>query len=85
MISFSPLALEQLGYWIKEDRKMALRILRLVAETERSPFEGIGKPEPLKGDFKGYRSRRIDDEHRLIYKITPETLFIHPSFSHYTK
>jgi toxin YoeB len=79
------MALEQLGFWIKEDRKIALRILRLVEEIEKSPFHGIGKPEPLKGDFKGYWSRRIDGEHRLIYKITPENLFIHSCFSHYEK
>lgn len=85
MISLSPLALKHLTYWIKEDRKMALRILRLVTETEKNPFTGIGKPEPLKGDFKGYLSRRIDGEYRLIYKITSEALIIHSCFSHYNK
>jgi toxin YoeB len=64
---------------------MALRILRLIDEIERSPFTGIGKPEPLKGDFKGYWSRRIDGEHRLVYKIAPENLVIHSCFSHYSK
>jgi len=85
MISFSPKALEHLSFWIQDDRKMALRILRLITETEKSPFTGIGKPEPLKGDFKGYWSRRIDGEHRLIYKVTSEALYIHSCFSHYTK
>jgi len=85
MTSFSSMALEQLGYWIKEDKKMALRILRLIGEIEKSPFHGIGKPEPLKGDFKGYWSRRIDGEHRLVYKITHENFFIHSCFSHYDK
>jgi toxin YoeB len=85
MTSFSPKALEHLSFWIKEDKKMALRILRLIAETEKSPFTGIGKPEPLKGDFKGYWSRRIDDNHRLVYKISPESLIIHSCYSHYTQ
>ena len=70
MTSFSSMALEQLGSWIKEDRKIALKILRLVEEIEKSPFHGIGKSEPLKGDFKGYWSRRIDGKHRLVYRIT---------------
>jgi toxin YoeB len=85
MISFSPKALEHLSFWIKEYRKMALQILRLIIETEKSPFTGIGKPEPLKGDFKGYWSRKIDDKHRLVYKISPETLITHSCFSHYNK
>lgn len=85
MISFSPLALEHLTCWIKEDRKMALLILRLVTETEKNPFAGIGRPEPMKGDFKGYWSRRIDGEHRLIYKTTSEALIMHSCFSHYNK
>jgi toxin YoeB len=50
------------------DRKMAIRITRLIAEIQRDPFAGIGKPETLKGDLSGYWSRRIDDEHRLVYR-----------------
>ena len=80
MTSFAPLALEQLSYWIQQDRKIALRILRMIAELEKNPFTGIGKPEPLKGDFKGYWSRRIDNEHRLIYKITHESIQIHSCY-----
>lgn len=85
MISFTPMALEHLSYWIQEDKKIALRILRMVAEIEKNPFIGIGKPEPLKGDFQGYWSRRIDAEHRLIYKITYENIYIHSCYSHYKK
>jgi toxin YoeB len=85
MTSFAPLALEQLTNWIQQDRKIALRILRMIAELEKKPFTGIGKPEPLKGDFKGYWSRRIDNEHRLIYKITHEGIQIHSCYSHYEK
>lgn len=85
MISFSPTALEQLSFWISEDRKLALRILRLIEETERTPFYGTGKPEPLKGDFKGYWSRRINDEHRLVYKVSDGHLIIHSCRFHYSK
>jgi toxin YoeB len=85
MIKFTPVALEHLSYWIETDRKTALRILRLIQETERNPFGGIGKPEPLKGDFKGYWSRRIDEEHRLIYTIINGELVIHSCRFHYTK
>ena len=62
MISFSNIALDHLAFWIENDRKLALRIIRIIEEIQRSPFKGIGKPEPLKGDFKGFWSRRIDDE-----------------------
>jgi toxin YoeB len=48
---------------------MATRIARLTGEVQRDPFSGIGKPEPLKGDLPGYWSRRIDDEHRLVYRV----------------
>lgn len=85
MISFSETALEQLGYWVKEDKKLALSILRLLEEIQRTPFLGTGKPEPLKGDFKGYWSRRIDEEHRLIYKMLEGNVIVHSCRFHYTK
>jgi toxin YoeB len=84
MISFSNTALSHLTYWIENDRKLALRIMRIIEEIQRNPFIGIGKPEPLKGDFKGFWSRRIDDEHRIIYKIEEGVLFIHSCRFHYT-
>ena len=55
-------------YWLAADRKMAVRITRLIGEIQCDPFAGIGKPEPLKGDLSGYWSRRIDDDHRLVYR-----------------
>ena len=85
MIKFTPIALEHLSYWIETDRKIALRILKLIEEAGRSPFDGIGKPEPLKGDFKGYWSRRIDEEHRLIYTVINGELIIHSCRFHYSK
>jgi len=55
----------------------------LIKDILRDPFKGIGKPEALKADFKGYWSRRINDEHRLIYKITNESIIIISCYSHY--
>ena len=83
MISFSNVAMSHLAYWIENDKKLALKIIRLIEEVQRNPFVGIGKPEPLKGDFKGFWSRRIDDEHRLIYKVEQGILFIHSCRFHY--
>ena len=83
MISFSTTALNHLAFWIENDKKLALRIIRIIEEIQRSPFKGIGKPEPLKGDFKGFWSRRIDDEHRLIYKVGEGILIIHSCRFHY--
>jgi toxin YoeB len=84
MISFSTYAIEHLQYWIEQDKKLALKILRLIAETQRDPFGGKGKPVPLKGDFKGYWSKRIDNEHRLVYTYSNGNLFIHSCRFHYT-
>ena len=66
-VHFDPDGWEDFLFWLGADRKMAIRITRLIAEIQRDPFAGIGKPEPLKGDLSGYWSRRIDDGHRLVY------------------
>ena len=60
---------EDLEYWIRRDRKTALRVLRLVESAIRDPFEGEGKPEPMKFYFKRCWSRRITQEHRLVYRV----------------
>jgi toxin YoeB len=65
------------------DRPMLRRIHRLIQETMREPFEGIGKPEPLKGQLSGYWSRRIDHEHRLVYKAQDDQLVIIAARHHY--
>lgn len=62
--------LEDLMYWVKTDRKAAQRVLELVSAVVRDPFSGIGKPEPLKFGFSGCWSRRITQEHRLVYEVT---------------
>jgi toxin YoeB len=68
-VSFGPIAIEHLHHWIKIDPRMARKILDMIDGATRSPFRGLGKPEPLKGDLKGWWSRRIDDEHRLVYRL----------------
>jgi toxin YoeB len=65
------------------DRPMLRRIHRLIQETMREPFEGIGKPEPLKGQLSGYWSRRIDHEHRLVYKAQDDQLILVAVRHHY--
>ena len=63
---------------------MAKRITRLIGEIQRDPFSGIGKPEPLKGDLSGYWSRRIDDEHRLVYRADDKEVKILKARYHYS-
>ena len=71
-IAFVPKAFKEYQDWIEKDRKTALPIGDLIKEILRTPFEAMGKPEPLKHQFKGYWSRRIDQEHRLIYLVTAD-------------
>jgi toxin YoeB len=76
-------AFEELREWAVENPKTLQRILRIIEECQRDPFKGIGKPEPLKGDLKGYWSRRINDEDRLVYKITEDFIIIRSMKEHY--
>ena len=80
---FAPQAWEDYHYWQNGDKKTLKRVNRLIEEARRSPFEGIGKPEPLKGDKRGYWSRRITDEHRFVYKAEGDTLKIAQLRFHY--
>lgn len=73
---FSGHAWEDYLYWQQSDRKMLVRINALIKEIQRQPFQGIGKPEPLRHGLAGYWSRRINDEHRIVYKVTEEAVFI---------
>jgi toxin YoeB len=66
---FHPEFREDLKYWVKADRKVALRVFDLIEAIIRDPFEGIGKPEPLKSMLSGAWSRRITQEHRIVYVI----------------
>ena len=76
-------AWDEFVHWLSADRKIHLKILRMVGEIRRTPFTGIGKPEPLKGDLSGYWSRRIDDEHRLVYRVTEKEVVILKARYHY--
>jgi toxin YoeB len=72
--------------WFQEkDRQLLKRVNQLIKDTLRTPFEGLGKPEPLKADLAGYWSRRINDEHRLVYGVTGTDLVIISCRYHYTK
>lgn len=70
-------------YWQRTDRKLLKRINSLIKDIQRSPFEGVGKPEPLKHALSGYWSRRINDEHRFVYKVEDDSLFIAQLRHHY--
>nr|WP_321466665.1 Txe/YoeB family addiction module toxin [uncultured Desulfobulbus sp.] len=80
---FSDHAWDDYLYWQKTDRKILRRINALIMETKRNPFEGLGKPEPLKHALSGYWSRRIDDEHRFVYKVTENSMHIAQLRHHY--
>ncbi len=80
---FSGNAWEDYLYWQKTDKKILRRINTLIKAIQREPFEGIGKPEPLKHSLTGYWSRRINDEHRIVYKATDEALLIAQLRYHY--
>ena len=80
---FAELAWEDYLYWQKQDRKMVDRINKLIEATARDPFTGIGKPEPLKHAFAGFWSRRINDEHRMVYRVTRDQLEIAQLRFHY--
>lgn len=69
-IVFTPNGWEDFKYWLENDPDTAVRIKELLKSVKQNPFQGIGKPEPLKYDLKGYWSRRITSEHRLVYKVT---------------
>ena len=73
---FSRHAWEDYLYWQTTDRQIVRRINALIERIRRSPFKGIGKPEPLKNRLAGYWSRRIDSEHRLVYRIEGESIYI---------
>lgn len=80
---FSQQAWEEYLWWQKTDRKVVQRINTLIQEVQRTPFEGIGKPELLKHALSGYWSRRITEEHRLVYKVEGDSLLIAQLRYHY--
>lgn len=80
---FAPTALAEYEWWEKHDAKRAEKIRRLCAEIQKNPFKGIGKPEPLRFNLHGCWSRRIDSEHRLVYEIEKDVIFILTCRFHY--
>jgi toxin YoeB len=79
-----PEAEEDLDFWVKSGNKAILKkISQLIESILQSPFEGVGKPEPLKYDLTGCWSRRINKEHRLVYEILDDKLLIHSARGHY--
>ena len=82
-LTFSSGAWKDYLYWQKTDKAMLKRINQLIKDIQREPFDGIGKPEPLKHSLSGYWSRRINDEHRLVYKVTDDNVLIAQVRFHY--
>ena len=82
-ICFTAPAFDEYNDWGIDDKKIQKKIKRLIDECIKNPFEGTGKPEALKYDFKGYWSRRITGEHRLIYKVTDDMVTITHCKNHY--
>lgn len=80
---FEPLAWEQFQHWQETDKATLRKINALIKECLRRPFEGTGKPEPLKGDLAGSWSRRIDREHRLVYRVKNDALEVVRCRYHY--
>lgn len=82
-LEFDSAAFEDLAFWVEKDRKMALRIIKLIREIQRDPFTGTGKPEPLKHELAGCWSRRIGQEHRLVYQVQEKKIRILACRYHY--
>ena len=83
IISFAEKAWEDYLHWQKIDKRVLQRINLLIKEIKRNPFTGMGDPEPLKHNWSGYWSRRINREHRLVYRYTDETIIIVQCLYHY--
>ena len=82
-LTFAPQAWEDYLFWVATDQKIVSRIHQLIKDIIRSPYSGIGKPEPLKHAFREYWSRRIDSEHRLVYKVVEDSVLIAQARYHY--
>lgn len=85
LITFSENAWEDYISWQREDKRMLKKINDLIKEVQRTPYKGLGKPESLKFDLQGYWSRRIDQEHRLVYQVIDNELYIYACRYHYDK
>lgn len=83
-VVFEGSAFQDFVEWATIDRKLYQRIASLIMDTLRHPLSGLGKPEPLRHELRGYWSRRINDEHRLVYKVTDDAIIIISCRYHYT-
>jgi len=83
ILIFSDHAWEDYLYWQRTNRSILTRINLLIQEIQRSPFEGIGRPESLRHGLSGYWSRRINEEHRMVYRVDDDTLFVVQLRYHY--
>ena len=83
ILIFSDDAWEDYLYWQTQDKKILKKINKLIKEIQRTPFEGLGEPEPLKYNWSGYWSRRITIEHRIVYKVTGDSVLIAQCRYHY--
>ena len=84
-IIFSKISWEDYTSWLNEDKQMLKKINNLIKDIQKNPYEGIGKPEPLKYDLSGYWSRRIDREHRLVYQVDKNEIRIYSCKYNYDK
>lgn len=82
-IKFTDKGFEDFSYWAKIDKRKLKRIFEIIRDIQKHPFEGIGKPEALRFHLSGYYSRRIDQEHRLVYKIQDDDIVIVSCRYHY--
>ncbi|MBK8722627.1 MAG: Txe/YoeB family addiction module toxin [Saprospiraceae bacterium] len=82
-IHFMPNAWKDLGWWVQNDLKTLKKIHSILENISKTPFLGIGQPEPLKANYSGYWSRRINKEHRIIYKFENKRIIVHSLYGHY--
>ena len=82
-VFFEKQAFEDVKFWSSTNPKILKKVVEIISEIQKKPFEGIGKPEPLKHNLKGFWSRRLSDEHRIIYKVDNETVYIASCRYHY--
>jgi toxin YoeB len=80
---FTPEGWDDYQFWINQDKKTLKKINKLISNAQRNPFDGLGKPEPLKENYAGFWSRRIDDKNRFIYAVTDSTISIIGCRFHY--
>jgi len=82
-VVFADQGWEDFCYWIEHDLRIAKRVAQLIKDIEREPFEGLGKPEPLRHDLTGFWSRRVTDEHRLVYAVEKDVILVAQARYHY--